>query len=336
MKSTVWSRVWRWLPGVLISIIALIVLFRMVSWQELAQAFSSLSPLVLLAGVVLTILSTLARTQTWRILLGSRARFSQTFHILNIGFFLNNILPLRSGEVGRAVLMGRSSGLGTFHVLSTIVIERSYDLAIAASLILTTLPFVLEVEWARPLAVTVLGLVVLGLFSLYLLARFNEQVSQWITKIGGRNPFVERVILPRVLSLLDGLQALTSARKMAESLFWILMTWFLYIFVTVIFLAAFVPNTPFWWALYLNGAVALGVAVPAGPGNIGVYEAAAVGALSILHIPASQALAFALAIHSMNWITMTVLGVIGLSQLGYTFADVSSGIQSSESSKSNQ
>jgi glycosyltransferase 2 family protein len=286
--------------------------------------------LVILAGVVLTILSTLARTQTWRILLGERARFSQTFHILNIGFLLNNILPLRSGELGRAVLMGRSSGLGTFHVLSTIVIERSYDLAIAAAFILTTLPLALGVEWARPLAITVLGLVILGLFSLYLLARFNVQVSQWMAKIATRNSFLERVVLPRIRSLLEGLQVLTSARKMAESVFWILMTWILYVFVSALFLTAFVPNSPFWWAIYLNGAVALGVAVPAGPGNIGVYEASVVGALSILHVPASQALAFALAIHSMNWITMSVLGVIGLSQLGYSLADVSSKIGGSK------
>jgi glycosyltransferase 2 family protein len=330
MKSTLWRQVWRWLPGVIISIIALIVLFRLVSWHELAQAFSSLSPLVILAGVVLTILSTLARTQTWRILLGERASFSQTFHILNIGFLLNNILPLRSGELGRAVLMGRSSRLGTFHVISTIVIERSYDLAIAATFILTTLPLALGIEWARPLAITVLGFVILGLFSLYLLARFNERVSQWITKIGARNPFLKRVVAPRIQSLLEGLQALTSARKMVESVFWILMTWILYVFVTALFLAAFVPNPPFWWAIYLNGAVALGVAVPAGPGNIGVYEASVVGALSILHVSASQALAFALAIHSMNWITMSLLGIMGLSQLGYTLADVSSKIGSSK------
>lgn len=326
MKSTFWRQAWRWLPGVIISIIALVVLSRLVSWRELTQAFSSLSPTVVGAAVLLTILSTLARTQTWRILLGERARFSQAFHILNIGFLLNNILPLRSGEIGRAVLMGRSSGLGTFRVLSTIVIERSYDLAIAACFLLTTLPLALGVEWARPLAITVLILVILGFFSMYLLARFNKPVRRWIERLGGRAPLLERVIMPRVLSLLEGLQILTSARKMAESLFWIIMTWFLYVLATVLFLNAFVSNAPFWWVVYLNGAVALGVAVPAGPGNIGVYEASVVGALSIMHIPATQALAFAIAIHSINWITMSVLGVIGLSQLGYSFADVSSKI----------
>lgn len=332
MRSKKWKQAWSWLPGVLISVIALVVLFRLVSWQDLASAFSSLSPFVLIAGVGLTILSALARAQTWRILLGSRAPFLQTFHIVNIGFLLNNILPFRSGEIGRAVLMGRASGLGTFHVLSTIVIERSYDLAVAACFLLTTLPLALGLEWARPVALTVLGLVILGLFSLYLLARFNEPVSGWVTRFAERHAVIQRVALPRILALLEGLQALTSARKMAESIFWILAAWFLYIFVTFMFMGTFIPNPPFWWTIYLNGAVALGVAVPAGPGSIGVYEAAVVGALSILQVSTSQALAFAIAIHFTNWITMCVMGAIGLSQLGYSLADVSSKVNLPEAS----
>jgi len=53
------------------------------------------------------------------------------------GYFINNILPLRLGEIGRSFLMGRRTGLGTLGVLSTVVIERFYDLAFAAIMLLT-------------------------------------------------------------------------------------------------------------------------------------------------------------------------------------------------------
>jgi glycosyltransferase 2 family protein len=336
MKSSLWRHAWRWLPGVIISIIALFVLSRLVSWGDLVRSFSSLNPLVVVVAVLLTVCSSMARTQTWRILLGSRVKYWRTFHILNIGFMLNNLFPLRAGEFGRAVLMGRSSGLGTFHVLSTIVIERTYDMVVIAGMLLATLPLVLGIKWAQPFTIAIMGVMLLGLFCLHLLARYKSQVDSWITGVAGRFPWVRRVVMPRVASLLDGLGVLTSPQKMAESVFWILVTWFIYNMVTFVVLALFVPHPPFWWAFFLNGAAALGVAVPAAPGGIGVYEASIVGALSFLQVSTSQALAFALVIHLLNWITTFVMGIVGLSRLGYSFSELSSGIQSSGSSISNQ
>jgi uncharacterized protein (TIRG00374 family) len=336
MKSTLWRQVWRWLPGVVISTIALVVLFRMVSWQELVKSFSKLNPWVGLAAVLMTVFSSMARTQAWRILLGSREKFWRSFYILNIGFLLNNLFPLRMGEVGRAVLMGKSSGQGTFHVLSTIVIERIFDLVVVAGMLLTTLPLVLGSNWARPFAIGVMVAMLLGLFCLHLLARHKQKVADWMTKVSERSSLVKRVVVPRISSLLDGLEALTSLQKMVESVFWILVTWLFYNTVTFVVLANFLPQSPFWWALFLNGAVALGIAVPAAPGGIGVYEASVVGALTALQISTSQALAFALVIHLLNWITTFLMGLVGVTQLGYSFSDLTSGLQSSESPISSQ
>lgn len=332
MKHKSSIKYWRWLPGVAISIITLGILFRLVSWQDLKEAFSSIRPLVLVAGAGLTILSTLARVQTWRILLGSRPSFAQTFHIVNIGYLLNNILPFRSGELGRSVLMGRATGLGAFHVLSTIVIERTYDLAVACCFLLFTLPLALGLEAVRQTALAVAGVVALGLVCLFLAARFNEPIKAWITRQAEKHSFLQRVILPRALALLEGLQALNSARAIVQSLFWILTCWLLYVFVSWMFLGAFVPNPPFWWAFYLNGASALGVAVPAGPGSIGVFEATVVGALSLLQVSTSQALALGIALHFTNWVIMCILGAIGLSQLGYTLQEITSKVNQPEGS----
>jgi hypothetical protein len=39
------------------------------------------------------------------------------------------------------VLLAQATGISAFFVLSTIVIERTYDLAIAGGLLLATVPF---------------------------------------------------------------------------------------------------------------------------------------------------------------------------------------------------
>ena len=44
-------------------------------------------------------------------------------------------------------------------VLSTIIIERSFDLAIAAGLIISLLPFALGLSWAKPVAIATLSVV---------------------------------------------------------------------------------------------------------------------------------------------------------------------------------
>jgi hypothetical protein len=89
--------------------------------------------------------------------------------------------------LGRAVLLGRRSQLGTFHILSTIVVERSYDMAIAASLLLLVLPQVLRLEWARPVAILLLAVIVAGLVALYLAARYRAwlegRLAAWSERI---------------------------------------------------------------------------------------------------------------------------------------------------------
>ncbi len=121
-SSGLWRNARRWLPGAIISLIALVTVFRLASWNDLKLAFSTIQPLYLLVAVVISIVSLGTRALAWRVLLKYRATFKQSFFIICEGYFLNYILPLRAGEVGRAVFMGETSGLGPFHVLSTIVI----------------------------------------------------------------------------------------------------------------------------------------------------------------------------------------------------------------------
>ncbi len=71
------------------------------------------------------------------------------------GYLLNNFLPFRLGEIGRAFLMGRKSKLGFMEVLPTIVIERILDFAFAAAVLLSAIPFVVGATEAARVAVII-------------------------------------------------------------------------------------------------------------------------------------------------------------------------------------
>lgn len=307
-----WKDAKRWLPGVGISAVVIFLLFRAVNGQELLAAFRQVNPLHIVLAGGLTLAFLWLRGVAARVLLQGQAGVMQAFWAINEGYLINNLLPLRAGELARAIFLGKSSGLGTFHVLSTIIIERAFDIAIAAGLLLSTLPLALGVEWAKPVAYTMLGLVAAGLLALYLAARNRDKVLAGLARWGGRWNFTRRYVVPQLDALLNGLQALTQPRRFALALFLVLGTWFTSIVQYYVVTLSFVPNAPLWWGAFLVAMLGLGIAVPAAPGALGVFEAALVGALVLLGIPASQALAYAVIMHALQYAITGVLGGIGL------------------------
>ena len=321
-RSTLWRSAKSWLPGLLISIIAFVVLFNLVSLQDLVEALSLIKLSNILVAILLILISLWTRSMAWHVLLGPQAKLSTTLYVVSIGYLFNNIFPLRAGEIARALLMGRASGLGTFRVLSTIVIERSFDLIVAAGMLLVTLPLALGMDWARPVAISTLMLVLAGLAALFLMANNQQRIMGWISRLGKRIPLVERLVVPRVESTLLGFGALTDPRKFVLSFFWIVVSWLLYVLIFHVLIQSIHPGAPFWWAAFTDGLTALGVAIPSAPGGIGVYEAAIVGALTLLSVPVSSAFAFALVQHILAYLITTIMGLIGLSQLGQSMTDL--------------
>jgi uncharacterized protein (TIRG00374 family) len=311
-SSSLWRNARRWLPGAIISLIALVTVFRLARWDDLKLAFTTIQPLYLLIAVVISIVSLGTRGLAWRVLLKNRATFKQSFFIICEGYFLNYILPLRAGEVGRAVFMGEASGLGPFHVLSTIVIERAFDLAMASGLLLATLPLVLGVSWARPVAVLTMLLVIAGLLVLFLMARNTQKVHGWVSRLGQRWPLVQKWIVPSLDSLLDGLGTLTRLDQFLLAFFWIFMSWVLWVALYYVMLQPISPGFPLYRSMFMTGVLALGLAIPQAPGGLGVFEASVVATLAIFGISPSAALAYALLMHFMQFVIDGIFGFIEL------------------------
>ena len=68
------------------------------------------------------------------------------------------------------------------------------------------------------------------------------------------------------------------------------------------------PAAPLLVLLGVNLAVAL----PSTPGQVGVLEAGAVGALALLHVPPEPAMAFAILYHLVQFVPVTLAGLPGL------------------------
>ena len=118
------------MPGLIISLAALAVVFSLIDLRKLGQAIEQADARFIFLGILSEVLWVLVRGKVWRTLLQNKATYKDAFITVNEGYLLNNILPFRLGEVGRSFLMSHKAKIGFWQVLSTIVIERALDIGL--------------------------------------------------------------------------------------------------------------------------------------------------------------------------------------------------------------
>ena len=331
-KNTSRKDVIRILPGILISLAALSILLVLVDWRQVVSALRNARYQFLLLGMPVYLAGYGFRALAWRVLLMEKVSFKRVFLTMQVGYLLNNVLPFRLGELGRAFLLGRK-GLGFWRVFSTILIERAFDMVLASGLLLGTIPFVWGGSQSRQVAYIVILVVLLGMVILHLLARYQDWVLDKYAGLSRRWRLLSRFGGERLSAFFDGLSALVQVPRFIKVLGWMLFSWGAAVLYQFILLLAFEPDAKLLWAAFGLGTTSLGVALPSTPSYIGVLEAAWVGALALFDINFSTALAYAIIAHSVHIFISVVFGLFGLSQEGETIGQLYQQVRRNPGSK---
>ncbi|MBN2305948.1 MAG: flippase-like domain-containing protein [Anaerolineae bacterium] len=310
----------RWpsiLIGLAVSVIALVYLLRRDLGDiqdELAGArYWTVIPCIAVSAVGLWL-----RSLRWRVLLDGRISPTHSFHILNVSYFANGVLPLRIGEVVRAVLAARiDPPVRVLTSLSTIVVERLLDtLAVFAliGLTLAVLPVGLEIGLIGALlgVGTVIGVIALAVF-----AARPGWAHGLLNGLGRIVPPLKRPVLHEWLDhLLDGVTPLASPRVAAQLVGWTAVSWAVSVIAGYILLYAIFDDPSWAAAMAMVALASFAIAVPAVPGNLGPFEAAVVFGLASADLVGAPtdapAVAFALLLHITNLVTYIGAGLIGL------------------------
>jgi hypothetical protein len=312
----------RALPGILISLAAITVLYFLVDLDELRNAFELADYRWLPVVLVLFLGSLVTRSMAWRTIMEEKVTFGNAFLVLNQGYLLNNVLPFRLGELGRALILGRISGLGFWRVLPTIVVERVFDLAIAVGMLLGSLPFVVGADWARSVVPLAGAIVLLGFGALFALAVQPKWVLGILQAITRPWPKLEAWVVEKVQSFLLGLSSLKHPARFLRVLFWMLFTWAFNFSWYYLLLRSFVPEAAPVWMLFAIAATSLGVAVPSSPAYIGVLEGVMVAALALFGVEEALSLAFALVAHVTYFVVTGIIGIYAFGKQGQSLAGV--------------
>jgi uncharacterized protein (TIRG00374 family) len=328
---TLQSAIKRWLSlilGLLISIGALALALRQANISRVAEALQAARYEYVLACAAMIVLATLIRGWRWSTLTGGRLSTIDGFFLFNTGFLFNNVLPARLGEPVRAYLAGRHPGMHFTSALSSIIVERLFDMVSVVVLIgglLLALPLP---DWATA-AGGAMGLLALAGIVLLAIAarapdfflRVGSRVLGWIPRLSEER--AQAFLRPYV----DGLAALKSWRVFFEGLGLSLAAWALSCMAGWVLMFTFWESVPLRDGFLAIAAAGLGISVPGAPSGIGPFEAAVTEVLTYVGYAREAAVGYAFVMHAANIAMTSIIGVIGLLREGVSFQEALQGIR---------
>jgi glycosyltransferase 2 family protein len=330
---------WKVILGLVVSVGLLWYTFRNEDPAEIWHEIRLADPLLLFLATAAGTFVFWIRAWRWKAILEPvrpdttfRSRFAATM----IGFMGNNILPLRAGEFMRPYALSRLERVPLVTAFSTLVIERIFDgVFVVGSLFLVTMlpgfPAGRLAESAQfATAARGFGLVVLTLLvGLALLVIFPRQVVGALEAGAARLPFarLRRLIIDSLEAFLAGAGILRDPLLIARASFWTVVHWLVNALAFYFGYRAFGIDLPFLAAIFLQACVGLAVAVPSAPGFFGPFEfATKVVLVNMWGSEESKAVGFALGVHILTFIPVTLMGLyyawrMGFSLRGMTHAE---------------
>ena len=303
----VWRRVRRWRLAVgwivsLLAIVLLVATFSQIEWGDVQRAFAAVQLGWLVPALVCALVVELAKTARWRLLLGASApRYAECLAVVLASRVLNSLTPFRAGDVWRVATASNSKARSVLHAGGALGIEKAFDALGLGVLVAGLLTFGRgSGSWSPAASIGAVGLIsLIGLGSMVLLVR-----SGWVGLVG------------------DERRAKLQPLRDELSMLGIGLSWRATVLTALGIGAGLAVNLAALTALGLPGGLGAATAmllagyaaglVPAGPGQIGVYEVAVAAPLMAGGLARPDALAAAIAVHAVLVVTLLVGGVIAL------------------------
>ena len=268
-------------------------------WQTLQDVrWGPMALAVVCMGVVYWL-----QAARWKRIAQTSASQRQYVEMVVSGVAVNNVLPGRVGDLLRARWVSRgafSGGRG----LATVVIDRGFDLVVLALFLVGTLPLVTDEPWVDRIVVG--SVVVLLAFGVGLLA------ARSYTRRRPRARRPHRSLARRFAR--DTLEGLS--QPLGTSRFMLLVisvaAWTTWAVAAILVARAVGIDLSLVDALFVTGAINLGVAIPSSPGFVGTYQWLGVSALALFGVPQEAALAFAIAMQAVWYVPTTLVGAVFL------------------------
>ena len=273
--------------------------FKQVNLEDIKRAISNSNFYYILIALLTTYITFILRSIRWKILLDSPSNLKLNKYIstTHIGYFLNNILPFRAGDLGRAKLLSNHSNKIRFSfLLGSLVAEKIIDLWMIGffSIYLIFFGFndVLGLKFS-------IGILLLYIITSLIIFGNNSLVNNIQNKFSITKNFVDGYLLVSKNKLKLGIVSL--------------LLWSSFVVYMVALLKSI--NIHLSFEQYIGITIITGIvtSLPIAPAAIGTYHLAVIYFLSLYGIGVEQSQTAAILLHSIFLLYTIILGYIYLS-----------------------
>ena len=282
-----------------IATLCLYFAFKQVNLEDIKRAISNSNFYYILIALITTYITFILRSIRWKILLDSPSNIKLNKYIstTHIGYFLNNILPFRAGDLGRAKLLSNHSNKIRFSfLLGSLVAEKIIDLWMIGffSIYLIFFGFndVLGLKFS-------IGILLLYIITSLIIFGNNSVVNNIQNKFSITKNFVDGYLLVSKNKLKLGIVSL--------------LLWSSFVVYMVALLKSI--NIHLSFEQYIGITIITGIvtSLPIAPAAIGTYHLAVIYFLSLYGIGIEQSQTAAILLHSIFLLYTIILGYIYLS-----------------------
>lgn len=320
--------------GLALAAILLGILFRETDWTQVAEAVRELRLGWLLVAQLLLWASFFARAQRWTYVVRSAhpASYRSLFSASQIGILINFMVPARLGELVRARILSRLTGLEMATSLATIALDNLADvIGLMAILLLSALalagdvdatfaagtlgntePLVISSDLVRAAGLAVATVVALSALVLVVLYAWRDRVLEGIRRlVEPVSPALAGRVTAVLADLVRGMRVLRSSSDVVRVTLWSLVTWGCGVGAVGATLVAFAIQFPWYTPFLMLSLIAVAIAVPLTPGTVGQFHLPAVAGLliGVPELSPARAKAVAIVDHLSTLLPVAVLGI---------------------------
>jgi glycosyltransferase 2 family protein len=329
-KPLRFSKAWKAVLGYAIGAICLVWVFHDVRIKELIGSLTTVNWWLIAAAVLFDIVSYTCQGIRWSLLLHPIGRITtfQATQAVYAGLFVNEILPMRPGEVLRAYLVSRWTQARFAAVIPSILVERYFDaiwlaLAFGVTVLIVPLPkYLVDAE-------EILGFTALAgtMFFSYLVFRKGGDNAIFLNSAKQHWRPV-RWILDLLDKLAQGVRDIGRSRFVYSSFAVSLLMLVGQILSYWLVMVAYGFNLSFWHGAAMLLIVHIGTAIPGAPSNVGTYQFFAVVGLTLFGVDKTLASGFSVVVFFILTIPLWIIGLLVFGRLGLSLKKVRTEIAS--------
>jgi uncharacterized protein (TIRG00374 family) len=311
------------LAGICVSIVLIWLTLRQIDIKKSFELIAGVKYFVLIPGILVYVFTYILRSiRYYYILLPiKKTKVLDNLPYTIIGFFANNIIPLRLGELIRAKITGERLCLSCSSVVATIVIERLFDVIMFVLFFFLIVTIMSFPEFIKKSFYILTAVFFICLSILYILLTHKNKGLKVLSKMH-ISSFVESLITVFLNRFTVGLAALKKPSILMKSFIFSGILWITEALFVVIVAYACGIHISILGGIFTVIIIGMGSIIPTAPGYFGTFELMGVLALSTLSVDKDFAFICTAICHFLQLVIIFTLGWLCVLKTKITFSDL--------------